>query len=259
MNIQPFNFNGNNLSVIINEQNEPLFIAKEVCEILEISNPRDAVSRLDDDEKLTSVIPTSGQKRNVNVITESGLYSLIMTSRKPEAKLFKKWVTSEVLPSIRKHGAYMTSSKLEEVLLNPDTLIQLATNLKTEQERVRELKQQLNTQKPLVVFAEALQISNHCVLIGELAKILKQNGVEIGQNRLFEFLRSKNYLMSKGEQRNLPTQRSLELKLFEVKTTTFNNPDGSIRVSKTTKVTPRGQEYFINKFISERNKLLKAV
>lgn len=125
--------------------------------------------------------------------------------------------------------------------------------------KIEEQQKQLETQKPLVVFAEALQISNHCVLIGELAKILKQNGVEIGQNRLFEFLRSKNYLMSKGEQRNLPTQRSLEMQLFEVKTTTINNPDGSIRVSKTTKVTPRGQEYFINKFISERNKLLKAV
>lgn len=255
-NTRTFNFNGIDLTVILNEQNEPLFVAKEVTDILEIKNTTQAVNQLDEDEKLTYVLNRAGQNREVNIITESGLYSLILRSNKPEAKAFKKWITSEVLPSIRKHGAYMTSQKIEEVLLNPDTIIQLATTLKTEQEKTRlqqeQIKQQqrqIEQQKPMVLFAEALQVSNHCVLIGELAKILKQNTINIGQNRLFQWLRDNKYLISKGEQRNLPSQKALELGLFKVKTTTINNPDGSIRVTKTTKVTPKGQTYFINRFL----------
>lgn len=251
MNIQPFDFNGKNLSVIINENNEPLFIAKEVTEILEYRTASDAVRILDEDEKLIRTLCVAGQNRDVNLITESGLYSLIMTSRKPEAKAFKKWVTSEVLPSIRKHGAYMTPQKIEDVLLNPDLIIQLATNLKIEQQKVKEQQQLINDQKPMVLFAEALQISKHSILIGEMAKILKQNNINIGQNRLFDWLRSNRYLISKGEQRNLPSQKGLELGLFEVKTTTINSSDGSVRVTKTTKITPKGQSYIINKFLKK--------
>lgn len=230
--------------------NEIWFVGKDVAEILGYSNTPKAIrDHIDDEDKRTErIVHPLGGEQDTYIINESGLYSLILSSKLEGAKKFKKWVTSEVLPSIRKHGAYMTDKTIEQALTNPDFLIQLATNLKEEKEKNKKLEEKIETDKPKVIFAEALEVSDKAILIGELAKILKQNGIDIGQNRLFEYLRKNGYLCSRGEQYNSPTQRALELKLFEIKTTTINNPDGSVRVTRTTKVTPKGQSYFINQF-----------
>lgn len=191
-------------------------------------------------------IPTSGD--GGITIPENIFYRLAMKARNDVGEIFQAKVADEILPAIRKHGGYLTPNKLEEVLLNPDTLIQLATNLKDERAKREQLQLQVEKDKPKVIFAEALETSSNTILIGELAKLLKQNGIDVGQNRLFHLLREQGYLGSKGEYRNIPTQRSMDLKLFEIKTRTINNADGSIRVTKTTKVTGKGQSYFINKF-----------
>lgn len=234
---------------------EPMFSATDVCKILGYSNTSKAVSdHTDDDDRYNESLERGGSMTFVN---ESGLYSLIIRSRKPEAKQFRKWVTSEVLPSIRKHGAYMTEQTIEKALTSPDFLIQLATNLKNEQEKNKLLEAAnrdniriIEEQKPKALFADAVATSQRSVLVSELAKILQQNGIQIGQNRLFAWLRKNNYLCVKGEYYNLPTQKGMELGLFEIKKTTINKPDGSILVSSTTKVTGKGQIYFINKFLN---------
>lgn len=242
-----FDYQNRQIRIIIIE-NEPWFVAKDVCEVLDISKHRDAVARLDEDERGSVIVDTLGGQQEMAAINESGLYSLIMVSRKPEAKVFKRWVTHEVLPAIRKHGGYLTPAKIEEVLLNPDTLIQLAQNLKAEQERNKALSSKVEQDKPKVLFADSVAASKTSILIGDLAKLIKQNGYDIGQNRLFDWLRDNEYLIKGGSSRNMPTQKSMDLGLFEVKESTVNNPDGSIRVTKTTKVTGKGQIYFINAF-----------
>lgn len=245
-------FNNQELRIIEKENNELWFVAKDVCDILEIKNSRDAVSRLDDDEKGVVLTDTPGGRQKLQVVNEFGLYNLVLTSRKPEAKEFKRWITHEVIPSIRKHGAYMTPETIEKVLTDPDTIIKLATNLKEEQEKRRLAEKKIEEQKPKVLFAEAVETSKSSVLVGELAKILNQNGVDIGQNRLFKWLRDNGYLIrQKGENFNLPTQYSMDLGLFEIKKRTINNPDGSIRTTRTPKVTGKGQIYFVKKFLSD--------
>ena len=255
-NTRTFNFNGIDLTVILNEQNEPLFIGKEVCILLDIKNNREAMSRLDDDEKVVVLTDTLGGRQTVTGITESGLYSLILKSRKAEAKVFKKWVTSEVLPSIRKHGAYMTPTTIESLITNPDLIIQLATTLKEEQMKVRELANTIEVQKPKVEFAEAMIGADTSILVGEMATILSQNGVKIGQNRLYSYLRENGYVIKqKGERHNLPTQRSLEMGILEVKSSVINKKSrtgADIEFTNiTTKVTVKGQQYFINKFLKQ--------
>ena len=252
-----FNFKNNEVR-IKNINNEPYFNLKDVCEILEINNASQVITRLSEKGVITNDTLTKGGIQKLNFINESNLYKLIFKSRKPQAEEFTDWVTSEVLPSIRKHGAYMTNDTLEKALTSPDFLIQLATNLKLEKEKNKMLTDKIETDKPKVIFAEALAVSEKSILIGELAKILKQNGVEIGANRLFEWLRANNYLMSKGESRNQPSQKSMNLKLMEIKKTTINNSDGSVRVTVTTKITPKGQEYFINKFLKNKE-LIEAM
>lgn len=246
-----FNFNGAQLR-IVDKNGKPWFVLKDVCEVLGDLAPRVVKQRLSDDVCSTYPIPDSlGRMQDTTIINEDGLYDVILESRKQEAKAFRKWVTGEVLPTVREHGAYLTPEKTEEILLNPDTIIQLATQLKLEREAKQRLAIQLEANKPKVLFAEALEVSSNTILVGELAKLLKQNGVEIGQNRLFKHLRQEGYLMkSKDDRWNDPTQRSMEMGLFEVKVRTINNPDGSVRTTKTTKVTGKGQIYFINKFKS---------
>lgn len=239
----------------INE--EPYFVGKDVAEILGYSNTKDAIiSHVDEEDK--TIIQKSGNatlgipNRGLTVINESGLYSLILSSKLPTAKKFKHWVTSEVLPSIRKHGAYMTDNTLEQALTSPDFLIQLATKLKEEQQARAKAEQQIETDKPKVLFADAVSASKTSILVGELAKILKQNNIDIGQNRLFEWLRNNGYLISrKGTDYNMPTQYSMELGLFEVKETVITHSDGHVSVSKTPKITGKGQQYFINKFLNK--------
>lgn len=248
--LQIFNFNENQVrTILIN--NEPWFVAKDVCEILEITNPTMALQRLDNDERAKFNL---GRQGETNIVNEPGLYTLILGSRKPEAKQFKRWVTHEVIPAIRKHGAYMTSETIEKVLTDPDTIIKLATNLKEERAKRMAAEALVEKQKPKVVFAKAVETSDDTILIGQLAKILAQNGVKIGQNRLFQWMRDNGYLGKKGAHYNEPTQYSMDLGLFEVKERTVNNPDGSIRITRTTKVTGKGQIYFVNKFLSLKEK-----
>lgn len=260
-NTQTFNFNGIDLTVILNEKNEVFFIGKEVSDILGFRSASDAVRYLDEDEKFLRLIHVGNKKRETNIITESGLYSLILKSKKEEAKVFKKWVTSEVLPSIRKHGAYMTPTTIESLIENPDLIIQLATTLKEEKAKVLELSKTIEVQKPKVEFADAVIGANTSILVGEMSIILKQNGVEIGQNRLYQYLRDNGYVIkNKDERYNLPTQKSLNLGILEVKTTvvTKKGKDGNMIdfSNNTTKVTVKGQQYFINKFLKEKNNLL---
>lgn len=230
--------------------NEPYFVGKDVATVLGYSNPQKAIrDHVDEEDKTVNDSFTVNGTKGV-LINESGLYSLVLSSKLPNAKKFKRWITSEVLPSIRKHGAYMTNDVLEKALTSPDFLIQLATKLKDEQEKNKKLAAENEVMKPKALFADCVSASKSTILIGELAKIIKANGVDIGQNRLFAWLRENGYLIRrKGMDYNMPTQKSMELGLFKIKETTINKPDGSIAITKTVKVTGKGQAYFINKFI----------
>lgn len=247
--IQIFNYNSHEIRTV-QIDGEPWFILKDVCNILHIGNAADVYNRLDDDEKGVGQIDTLGGCQKMNIINESGLYNVILRSDKPEAKPFRKWVTSEVLPTIRRHGAYMTPETIEKALTDPDTIIQLATTLKEERAARLALESKVAEDKPKVLFADAVAASHTSILVGDLAKLLRQNGVEIGQNRLFRFLREKGYLCGRGERYNLPTQRSMDAGWFEIKETTIGNPDGSVRITRTVKVTGKGQQYFINLFLA---------
>ena len=225
---------------------EPYFVGKDVADILGYSNTRDALTKhVDSEDKNTVAICDGKGNPNQTVINESGLYSLILSSKLPKAKEFKRWVTSEVLPSIRKHGAYA----VDELLNDPEFAIKTFTALKEERERSKRLSEQIEADKPKVIFADSVSAAKSSILVGDLAKLLKQNGINIGQNRLFEWLRQKGYLIKGGSSKNMPTQKAAEMGLFEVKVSTVNNPDGSIRETKTTKVTGKGQVYFVNKFL----------
>jgi len=249
--MQVFSYEGNEVRTI-QRGGEPWWVLKDVCDILEIGNSRDVTARLDDDEKGVDIIDTLGGKQELTVISESGLYSTILLSRKPEAKKFKRWVTHEVLPTIRKHGAYVTPAKLEEMMNDPDAWIKVLTALKDERAAKEHLQLEAAKNEPKVVFADAVSVSDGTILIGELAKILKGNGIEIGQNRLFEKLRQDGYLIKRqGTDYNAPTQRAMELGLFRVKETAITHSDGHVTISKTTKVTGKGQQYFINLFLGK--------
>lgn len=224
------------------------FAAVDVTDALGIKNPSDAIKPLDEDERTRFNL---GRQGSANFISEPGLYKLIGASRKPAAKRFNRWVTHEVLPSIRKHGAYMTPETIEKAIYNPDFIINLATQLKDEQAKTAALTADNETMKPKALFADAVATSNTSILIGDLAKLIRQNGVDIGQNRLFAWLREHGYLIGSGDRRNMPTQRAMDLELFDIKERTFQNPDGSVRITKTTKVTGKGQQYFINKFLQK--------
>lgn len=230
--------------------NEPYVMLADVCKALDIANVSYTRTRLKEDGVCsTKVIDSLGREQIATFINESNLYKVIFQSRKPNAEKFTDWVVEEVLPSIRKYGAYMTPERIEEVLSNPDTIIRLATDLKAEREKRLQAERQIEQDKPMIIFAKALEISDKSILVGEMAKLLARNGIDdMGQNRFFKWLRDSGYLHKSGEQYNLPTQYSTELGLIEVKTTTINNPDGSVRVTKTPKITAKGQIYFVNKF-----------
>lgn len=237
--------------------NTPYFVGRDVATVLGYSKPENALSQhVDPDDTLKQgIIDKLGREQETTLINESGLYALVFGSKLPSAKEFKKWVTSEVLPAIRNHGMYATS----ELLDNPDLLIKIATELKNERaerERISKVNESLNAtiqhQAPRVLFARAVETSQRSILIGELAKILKQNGIEIGQNRLFTELRNTGYLCRKGDYYNTPTQQAMELGLFEIKKTSITKPDGTTLVTTTTKVTGKGQIYFVNKFLKSK-------
>lgn len=231
----------------IEKNGEPWFIGKDMAEILGYTNTAKAIrDHVDDEDKLTERIVLSGQNREAFLINESGLYSLILGSKLPSAKRFKHWVTSEVLPAIRQNGVYMTDDKAYDITHNPGSLADLLLKA-GEQFKQKEII--IQEMKPKALFADAVTTSHTSILVGDLAKIIKQNGYEIGQKRLFEWLRQNGYLIKSGSSKNMPTQKSMDLHLFEVKESTVQNPDGSVRVTRTPKCTGEGQVYFINKFL----------
>lgn len=237
-----FDYQGKQVrTVVVND--EPWFVARDVCEVLEIDHTQ--TRRLDDDEKGLCLTQTLGGEQELLCITESGLYSLVLGSRKPEAKQFKRWVTHEILPAIRKTGTY--SAAVPQTL--PEALRLAATAIEEKEKAVA----QLAAAQPKVLFADSVSASHTTILVGELAKLLKQNGIDIGQNRLFQWMREKGYLISRnGSDYNMPTQRSMELELFSIKETSVTHADGHISVNKTAKVTGKGQLYFVNKFLGAK-------
>lgn len=249
--LEIFTFNSNEVkTTLIN--NEPYFNLKDICDILEIKNISDCKGRLSKKGVVTADTLTNGGIQKSNFINESNLYKVIFQSRKPQAEAFTDWVTSEVLPSIRKHGAYATSETIESIISNPDNGIKLLQALKAEQDKNKALEVENTELKPKALFADAVASSKNSILIGELAKIIKAKGYDIGQNKLFTWMRENGYLMKTGEAYNQPTQKSMELGLMEIKKSTINNPDGSIRTTTTTKITGKGQVYFVNKFCGKK-------
>lgn len=247
--LQNFNFNGSQVRAMeIND--EPYFVGKDIATILGYKNTRDALNKHVDVEDKNIVAIRDGIKKgnpNQTVINESGLYSLILSSKLPTAKQFKHWITSEVLPAIRKHGAYMTDKKAEAIVTDKNALADL---LQQASDQLKAKDIQIEEMKPKALFADAVSASKQTVLIGELAKIMKGNGIEIGQNRLFAWMRNHGYLISrKGTDYNMPTQKAMNLGLFKIKETTITHSDGHISVNKTPKVTGKGQQYFVNKFL----------
>lgn len=250
--LQVFSYEGNEIRTV-QRGDEAWWVLKDVCDVLGLSNSRIVADRLDEDDVSQTYITDSlGRQQQTSVVNESGLYNVILRSDKPEAKKFKRWVTHEVLPTIRRHGAYVTPAKLEEMMNDPDAWIKVLTALKDERAAKERLQLEATKNEPKVIFADAVSVSDGTILIGELAKILKGNGIEIGQNRLFEKLRQDGYLIKRqGTDYNAPTQKAMELGLFRVKETAITHSDGHVTISKTTKVTGKGQQYFINLFLGK--------
>lgn len=230
------------------------FVGNDVAKSLEYARPYEAVSAHCKGAVSYRVLTTGGEQ-DAKIVPEGDVYRLIVKAAdqsrslavKAKAERFERWIFDEVLPAIRKTGMYAA----DELLDNPDLLIEAVTKLKEERAARRVLEVKVEQDKPKVLYAESVEVSSTTILIGELAKLLKQNGIDIGQNRLFKVLRNRGFLGSKGEYYNMPTQRAMDLQLFEIRTRTIINPDGSSRITKTTKVTGKGQIYFINKFKGE--------
>lgn len=253
--ITPFDFRGHQVRVHLDEHGEPWWVATDVAKILGYRSAPDMTRRLDTDEKGTRSVRTPGGEQKMTTITEAGLYTAILGAKVPEARAFKRWVTHEVLPAIRKHGGYLTPAKVEEVLTDPDTIIRLATDLKKERTRRAVLEAQAKVDRPKVLFADAVSTSSSTCLIGELAKILRGNGVQIGQNRLFAWMRDNGFLISRrGSDWNMPTQHAMEMGLFQVKETAVTHSDGHVTVNRTPKVTGKGQTYFVTRFLHPTGK-----
>lgn len=228
----------------------PLFLAKDVASWLEHSDVSTMIHTVDDDEKVQMTNPNNACGGQGSwFLTENGLYEVFMLSRKPIAKQLKRGI-KEMLHSVRLHGAYMTDDAIERTLTDPDYLIQLATTLKVEKQKRLEAERKIEEQKPLVVFAGAVELSKTSILIGELATILKQNGINIGEKRLYEWMRGNGYLIQYGDRKNRPTQKSMDMDLFEVLERTIQRGSEKPRITRTTKVTGKGQVYFVNKFLN---------
>ncbi len=238
---------------VVEQNGEPWFVGKDVAEILGYTNPSKALAdHVDDEDKLNNDSLSSLGQRGGWLINESGVYSLVLSSKLPKAKQFKRWVTSEILPAIHKHGAYMTDEALEKALTSPDFLIRLATELKNEKAKRMQAEADLVAAKPKMLFADAVSASDNTILIGDLAKLIKQNGQPLGQKRLFSWLRENGYLIKRqGADYNSPTQKAMELGLFKIKETAITHADGHVSVSKTTKVTGKGQTYFVTKLLGK--------
>lgn len=252
MELTQFTYGDSSLRVV-EIDSQPWFVAKDVCGILELANHRSSIALLDEDEKGVHTMDSPSGSQEMTVISEPGLYSLILRSRKPEAKAFKRWVTHEVLPSIRRHGMYATESVVDAMLADPEAMIRTLTALKEERAKRVRLEAQAQADAPKVVFADAVASAKTDILIGDLAKILRGNGVATGQRRLFEWMRVNGYLIrQKGSSWNMPTQKAMDMGLFRVKESIVTHADGHTTVNRTTKVTGRGQTYFVNKFLAHK-------
>lgn len=241
--IQSYNFKGAALRTLTDGEGEPWFVAKDVCDILEISNPSDALKRLDDDERSRFNL---GRQGETNIVNEAGLYVLVLGSRKPEAHEFKRWVTHEVLPSIRRHGGYMAGQER----MTPEQMA--LASMRWLQSKVDEQAKQLKAQEGKVLFANAVETARTSILVGDFAKILKSNGIDIGPRRLFAWLREHGWLIKvKGSSWNMPTQKAMDLHLFEIKETTISHSDGHTTINKTPKMTGKGQTYFAKLFLAK--------
>lgn len=241
--IQKFDFKGASLRTLTDEAGEPWFVAKDVCDILGHSNVSMALDRLDDDERSKFNL---GRQGETNIVNEAGLYVLVLGSRKPEAHEFQRWVTHEVLPSIRKHGDYMAGQER----MTPEQMA--LASMRWLQSKVDEQAKQLKAQEGKVLFANAVETARTSILVGDFAKILKSNGIDIGPRRLFAWLREHGWLIkAKGSSWNMPTQKAMDLHLFEVKETTISHSDGHTTINKTPKMTGKGQTYFAKLFLAK--------
>lgn len=240
------------IRTLTDEKGEPWFVGKDVAEILGYADPNKALAmHVDVDDKLNDKTASSLGQRGGWLINESGLYSLILSSKLPTAKKFKKWVTSEVLPSIRKNGAYISGQEnMDAEQLIAKALVAAQKIIDDKENQIKQKDEHIKIMEPKARFADAVSASDTSILVGEFAKILRQNGMDIGQNRLFDWLRKQGYLCTRGSMRNAPTQKSMDLGLFEVKERTITEPNGAVRTVRTTKITGKGQQYFINKFLA---------
>lgn len=241
--IQKFDFKGAALRTLTDKAGEPWFVAKDVCDILGHSNVSMALDRLDDDERSKFNL---GRQGETNIVNEAGLYVLVLGSRKPEAHEFQRWVTHEVLPSIRKHGGYMAGQER----MTPEQMA--LASMRWLQSKVDEQAKQLKAQEGKVLFANAVETARTSILVGDFAKILKSNGIDIGPRRLFAWLREHGWLIkAKGSSWNMPTQKAMDLHLFEIKETTISHSDGHTTINKTPKMTGKGQTYFAKLFLAK--------
>lgn len=248
--IQRFDFKGAALRTLTDKAVEPWFVLKDCMSILDLGNPTETVKMFDDDEfSTTEVIDSIGRRQQAYIISEPGLYRLVMRSRKPEAKEFQRWVTHEALPQIRKTGGYIPTTDADDdmtilakaVMIGQRTMEEQKRRIAAQESHIRELE-------PKARFADAVAASDGTCLIGELAKMLRQNGLNIGQNRLFEILRQDGYLGKTASNRNVPTQKAMDLGLFRIKETAITHSDGHVTINRTAKVTGKGQAYFINRY-----------
>lgn len=248
--IQQFYFNNAALRTLTDEAGEPWFVAKDVCDILEISNPSDALKRLDDDERSRFNL---GRQGETNIVNEAGLYALVLGSRKPEAHEFKRWVTHEVLPQIRRTGGYIPASETDDDITILAKAVMIGQRTMEEQKRrIAEQQSRIVELEPKALFADAVAASDGTCLVGELAKMLRQNGLNIGQNQLFQLLRDDGFFGKSGSNRNVPTQKAMDLGLFRIKETAVTHSDGHVTISRTPKVTGKGQRYFIARYCPKK-------
>ncbi len=254
-NVQSFLYNEIPVRTVI-LSDEPWWVLADVCRVLELSNPSKVAERLDDDEKMTLTLSEghSGQRggaQKATIISESGLYKVILRSDKPEAKKFTRWVTHEVLPSIRKHGGYIDGQEaMSDLELLSRAILVAQSEIENRDKLIAEQGKQIEDMLPAKMFADAVTSASDAILVGEMARILKQNGIDIGQNKLFSWLRDNGYLIRRrGTDYNSPTQRSMKLGLFSINESVVDHPDGHKTISRTSKVTGKGQQYFVEKFL----------
>lgn len=237
----------------LTEDGEPWFVASDIAKALGYRMASDMNRRLDDDEKGTRSVRTPGGAQEMTVISEAGLYGAVLGSKLPEAKAFKRWVTHEVLPAIRRDGGYMAAKPDETPEETMARALRIADEtMRRQKERIESLSSANAEMRPKALFADAVAASDGTCLVGELAKMIAQNGVDIGQNRLFAWMREKGYLGKSGCNYNRPTQRSVEMGILKVKETAVHHADGHVTINSTPKVTGKGQVYFVQKFLGEK-------